>query len=120
MKKNDFYSNLKYTTISDEEYEDVKKLFNLTKMKTLSDLNALYNFQDTIILCEIFENRAENMNQKFKFNPRKWSPASRLSGAIHRYMSKVIISFPTNIKIVELMEKNFDRRYKYCQHNNRF
>ena len=74
-------------------------MFNLMKMQTLSDLNALYNFQDTIIICEIFENR------KFKFNSRKCSSASTLSGAIHRDMSKVIISFPTKIEIVELMEK---------------
>ena len=74
-------------------------------METLSDLDALYNFQGTIILCEIFENRAENMQKKFKFNPRKCSSASTLSGAIHRDMSKVIISFPTKVEIVELMEK---------------
>ena len=74
-------------------------------MQTLSDLNALYNFPDTIILCKIFENRAKNMQQKFKFNPRKCSSASTLGGAIHRDMSKVIISFPTKIEIVELMEK---------------
>ena len=26
------------------------------RMKKLSDLNDIYNLQDTIILCEIFEN----------------------------------------------------------------
>ena len=66
--KTDFYSTLKNTAISEDEYEDVIKLFNLMKMQTLSDLNALYNFQDTIILCEIFENRTESRNEKFKFN----------------------------------------------------
>ena len=81
----------------------LKLLFNLLKTEILSDLNALYNFQDTITLCEIFENRAENMQQKFKFNPRKCSYASTLSGAIHRDMSEVIIS---KIEIVELMEKH--------------
>ena len=45
------------------------------------------------------------MHQKFKFNPRKFSSASTLSGAIHRDMPKVIISFPTKIEIAELMEK---------------
>ena len=50
------FTALLKTTISDEEYEDVKKSFNLMKMQTLSELNALYNFQDTIILFEIFEN----------------------------------------------------------------
>ena len=52
-------------------------------MPNLSDLNALYNFQDTIILAETFENRTQSMQEKFKFNPRKCSSASTLSGAIH-------------------------------------
>ena len=55
-------------------------------MQILSDLNALYNFQDTLILCEIFENRAKSMYQKFKFNPRKRSAASTSSGTIQRNM----------------------------------
>ena len=105
FSKTNFYSSLKNSIISDEEYEDIKKLFNLLKMCTLSDLNALYNFQDTIILTGIFENKTENMQQKFKFIPRKCSSASTLSGAIQRDMCKAIISLPTNTDVIELMEK---------------
>ena len=59
--KSAFYSSLKNSIISDEQYENAKKLFTLLKMCSLFVLNALYNFQDTIILAEIFENRAKNM-----------------------------------------------------------
>ena len=59
----------------------------------------------TIILTEMFENRSSIMHAKFKYNPRKGSSASTLSGAIQRDMSKVVISFPTNADIIELMEK---------------
>ena len=45
------------------------------------------------------------MQEKFKFNPRKCSFASTLSGAFQIDMPKVIISFPTNADIIELMEK---------------
>ena len=120
FEKTNFYSSLKNSTISDQEYEDVKKLFCLMKMQDLSDLNALYNFQNTIILGEIFENRAKNMLQKFKFNPRKSSSASTLSGAIHRDLSKAITCFLTKEEIVELLEKNINRRNKCCQHKNSF
>ena len=41
-----FYSRLQDSLISEEEYEN------------LGELNKLYNFQDTIILCEIFDSRA--------------------------------------------------------------
>ena len=70
----------------------------------LSELNDIYTFQDTIILWEIFENRATQMSKKFPFNPCRCTSAST-SGCIHRYLSKVIISFPTNSQTHELFEK---------------
>ena len=102
--KTAFYS-LKNSTITDQEYEDVQKLFSLMKMSNLLDLNALYNFQDTIILTEVFENRASIMHEKFGYNSLKCSSASTLSEVIQRHTSKVIISFPINADIIELMEK---------------
>ena len=79
-------------------------------MKKLSDLNDIYNFQDTIILCEIFENSANQITNRFPYNPRKCSSASSLSGYIHRcyihrFLSKTIIAFPTKAEILELFEQ---------------
>ena len=53
---------------SEEEYEVVKKLFLALKMEHFGELNKLYKFQDTIILCETFETRATYLNKIFKFN----------------------------------------------------
>ena len=53
-KATDFYSSLKEKEISKKDYEDVKKLFKLLRLKTLGDMNRIYNIQDTLILCEIF------------------------------------------------------------------
>ena len=47
----DFYSTLKEKNVSEEEYQNLKKLFKVLKMKTLGDINKLYNIQDTLILC---------------------------------------------------------------------
>ena len=105
FSKTSFYLSLKKSMVSDQEYEDVQKLYKMMNMSNLSDLNALYNFQDTIILAEIFENRARTMYQKLSYNPLKCSSASTLSGAIQRLQSKCILSFPTSADIIELMEK---------------
>ena len=40
----DFYSDLKEKNISKEEYENVKKFCKILKLKTLGDLNRIYNF----------------------------------------------------------------------------
>ena len=51
----DFYSSFKSKIICEKECSDVKKIFKTLKMRNIGDLNELYNFQDTIILCKIFE-----------------------------------------------------------------
>ena len=50
-----FYSSLKDTTMSNEEYENVKKCYKTMKLANLGELNKICNFQDAIILCEIFQ-----------------------------------------------------------------
>ena len=76
----EFYSGLKQANVSTSEYENCKYLFKTLKMRNLGDLNDLYNMQDTILLCEIIENRFQIMQEKFGFNPRKINSASTLSG----------------------------------------
>ena len=39
-------------------------------LENLGKLNKLYNFQDTIILCKIFEQRFHHLQKVFKFNPK--------------------------------------------------
>ena len=39
------------------------------KLKVLGDLNKIYNFQDTIILCEIFEHCSMHLQKLFECNP---------------------------------------------------
>ena len=44
FKHSDFYSSLKEKNISKEEYENVKQFFTVLRLKTLGDLNRIYNF----------------------------------------------------------------------------
>ena len=53
-----------------EEYENVKKFYKLLNLSKLGEPNQIYNFQDIIILCEIFEQRASLLQKIFKYNPR--------------------------------------------------
>ena len=44
--------------LSIEEYENVKKVYTTLKLSNLGELNQIYNFQNTIRLCKIFEQRS--------------------------------------------------------------
>ena len=105
FQKKDFYSELKEKDISDEEYQNVKKFFMLLRLKTLGDMNRIYNFQDTLILCKIFEQKASLLEKLFKFNPRKCNSASSFSGTVHRNKTKCNIVMPTNTKQIRVFEK---------------
>ena len=65
-----FCSSLKNIIISRKDYDAVKKLYHTTKLENLGELNKLYNFQDTIILREIFEQRSAHLQKMFKFNTK--------------------------------------------------
>ena len=58
-----FYSSLKETVITTDDYKSVKKLYQTMKLENSGELNKLYNFQDTIILCKIFENRSHQLTK---------------------------------------------------------
>ena len=45
-KMTEFYSSLKNEIIKPNQYENVKKIWHKMRMKKLSDLNDIYNFQD--------------------------------------------------------------------------
>ena len=100
-----FYSNMKDTVRSEEEYENVKKLYKLMKMSNLGELNKIYNFQEIIILCELFEQRSDLLKKMFKFNQRRCSSASSFSGCVHCNKSKCCIALPTDADFVRLFEK---------------
>ena len=51
-------------------------------MRNIGDMNDLCNFQDVIMLCEIFEGGATLMLEKYGFNSRRCNSASTLSGCI--------------------------------------
>ena len=100
-----FYSTLKNKILTDEEYENVKKFYQTMKLEYLGELNKIYNFQDTIVLCEIFEQWCSHLENLFKFNPRKCNSASSFSGCVHRDKRKCCIVLPTDAEHVRLFEK---------------
>ena len=69
FRSHQFFSSLKDNPLSEEEYEQVKKFYKTLKLKDLGELNKIYNFQDTIILCEVFEQRSCHLQEIFKYNP---------------------------------------------------
>ena len=99
-----FYSGLNDSQISLEDYENVKRFYTLMKLENLGELNKIYNFQDTIILCEIFEQRSVLLKQIFKYN-LQCNNASSFCGCLHRMKSKSSIALSTDAEFIRVFEK---------------
>ena len=67
-----------------------------------------------------FENRAKEMMKKFPYSPRKCTSVSSLSGCIHRYLSKAIISLPTQAEFVDVFEKTLIGGFTCLTHASHF
>ena len=80
-------------------------MYQIIRLKDLGELNKIYNFQDTIILCEIFEQHSDRLQQLFKYNPRKCNSASSFSGCALREQNKCLIALPTEVEHVRVFEK---------------
>ena len=63
FKHTEFYSSLNQTNISFDIYENMKYLYETLKIRNLGDMNDLYNVQDVIFLCEIIENRFQQITK---------------------------------------------------------
>ena len=73
--------------------------------ENLGELNKIYNCQDTVILCEIFEQLSDQLQKLFIYNPRQCTSASYFSGCAQRHQSKCCIALPTDTEYVRIFEK---------------
>ena len=81
------------------------------KLANLGELNKIYNFQDTIILCEIFEQHS-HLQKIFKY-PRKCNSMISFSNCVYRYQSKCSIALPTDPEYVRVFEKTLIGGFSY-------
>ena len=54
--KEAFYSQLNLENITDKDYEHVKKVWDVFKIKNLGEYHDLYVQSDTLLLPDVFEN----------------------------------------------------------------
>ena len=54
--KKDFYSNLTWEDISDEDYAHAQKVWDVFQIKNLGEYHDLYVQSDTLLLADVYEN----------------------------------------------------------------
>ena len=67
--KEQFYSNLNMSNISDKEYEYAKKVWNRWNIKNLGEYHDPYLQLDTALLVDVFENFIKVCLIQYKLEP---------------------------------------------------
>ena len=100
---------MKDSVLSQEEYEKVKNFYTLMKLSNLGELNQIYNFQDTVILCQIFEQRSDQIYYK-KYS--SLTPENVIVPAVFLVVSieievNVVLPYLQTQSMLEHLKKNY-------------
>ena len=77
--------------IIDKKYKDSKYFFKTIRVRNLSRLIDLFNFQDVAFICGIIESRFEFIHRNYNYNPSLCSLHSTLGNCIERNKSKELL-----------------------------
>ena len=77
------------------------------RLKNFGELNNLYNFQDTIILCEIFEQSSAHLQKMFKFDPKNLILPVLLAFVFVEIKVNVCMLFLLTLNRLNFLRENF-------------
>ena len=103
--KEAFYSRLTGEGISDEDYERVKKVWELFDMKILQDYHDLYNVTDVLLLADVFENFRNICMENYKLDPAHYFTAPGLAWDACLKITGVELELLSDINMLLMIEE---------------
>lgn len=91
-----FYNKLKDSSISDEDYEHAKNVFDHFKCKSLGDFHNLYLGSDSLLLACVFENFRSIALQYYKLDPVHYYSAPGFAWDAALKMTRVSLDLITD------------------------
>ena len=103
--KEEFYSILNGTHISDEDYEHAQKVWKAFGMKTMRDYHDLYLESDVLLLADVFENFREVCMKNYELDPAWYYTSPGLSWDAMLKKTKVKLDLLTDYEMLMMFEK---------------
>ena len=100
-----FYSELNHSHISDEDYENARKVWKYFDMKTIRDYHDLYLKTDVLLLTDVFENFRDVCIENYKLDPAWYYTSPGL--AWDAYLKKIEVSLEllNDVDMLLMIEK---------------
>ena len=102
----DFYSSLKLETISEEEYNQTKEIYNKLKFKNIKEYLDTYLKLDITLLTDIFENFRKGIWDKFGLDCSKYVSSPSLSKDCMLKFTKVKIEHIKDIEMYDFINNS--------------
>ena len=102
----DFYSSLKLETISEEEYNQTKEIYNKSKFKNIKEYLDTYLKLDITLLTDIFENFRKGIWDKFRLDCSKYVSSPSLSKDCMLKFTKINIEHIKDIEMYDFINNS--------------
>lgn len=113
--KDEFYSKLYETHITEDDYKHAKKVWKEFNITTLGEYSDLYLKTDVLLLADIFEKFRKNCMQIYSLDPAHYHTLPGLSWDAMLKITKVNIELITDIDMLLFIERG-----KYKVYSNHF
>ena len=101
-----FYSSLKLKSISKEEYEQTKEIYDKLEFKNIKEYLDTYLKLDITLLCDIFENFRKGIWDKFRLDCSKYISSRSLTKDCMLKFSGVKIEHIKDIEIYDFINNS--------------
>ena len=103
--KDEFYSQMNNTNITDEEYSHAQNVWNTFQLKTMSEYHDLYLKSDVLLLADVFENFRKTCLEYYRLDPCHYFTSPGLSWDAMLKMTEVNLELITDIDMYQFVEK---------------
>ena len=123
--KNDFYSKLKEEDITDENYAQAKKVWEVFEIKNRGEYHDLYVQCDTLLLTDVFDNFRDKCIKIYELDPVHFVSAPGLAWQACLKKTKVNLELLTDTDILLMVEEGIrggmcQAVYRYAKANNKY
>ena len=117
-KREEFYSILNDTDISEDDYNHAQDVWNAFKIRNLGEYHDLYLKTDVLLLADVFKNFRKTCLNHYRLDPSHYMTSPGLSWDAMLKMTKINLDLIRDIDMQLFIEKGLRGGISYIAHRH--